>query len=182
MKRKLILCFLLCIWCLVGCGSNGDENESIESAQGSNLNTETESETEEVKVYTEEEYKALCQVVYYDDVFEKELEVGKYVKIHGFISGKGSYSYSDMFGIIIDDIRKEYDLEKKYVSSCVLHEEKTDYNMPTYVGESVYLLFDKENSLSPDDLESGEKVIIYGEVVQNWSGVFIIPKYIEAEK
>lgn len=182
MKRKVILCLVLCMCFLVGCGSSNDENASTEKVQESNPTTETESETEEVKVYTEDEYKAMCQVVYYDDVFKDELEVGEYVKIYGFISEKNTYTTTSTFGIVIDELIEEYDLEKKYLSSCIMHEETKEDAVPSYMGKSVYLLFPNEYTLSADDYETGQKVVIYGEVVQTWSGVFIIPQYIDMEE
>ena len=172
MKRKLILCFILCMCFLVGCGGNDDEKD-----KGKNTETQQESEVdteaEKVANMTEEEYKAYCEVMYNKEIFERDDFVGKHVKVYGMISGKNEYTYSSMFASAIRDLTKKYDLSKKYLIIGVAHEGKG-----SYVGDSLYLLFDNEGELSIDDYERGE-IIIYGEVVQCAHGPFIIPKYIE---
>ena len=46
MKRKLILCFILCMCFLVGCGGNDDEKES---GKNSETQQESEKDTQEIK-------------------------------------------------------------------------------------------------------------------------------------
>lgn len=149
---------------------------------------DTEVETETVAELTEEEYKAMCQEVYNDDVFKGGDLTGELVKIQGFISSKGTYTATSTFGIMIEEIAQKYDLDKMYLCSCVMHEETKNDAIPSYFGESVYLLFNKEYPLSIDDYNEGQKILIYGEVVKwldnkrsTYNSVWIIPKYIEFE-
>lgn len=189
----LITAFLITLF--TKCNSNLEQTSNIETTD---LESVTENKTEnEIEVakeetaevitetenieYTEDEYKNLCQELYYDDFFDEAPDVGQYVKFHGFISGKGQYTSSSTFGIVIEDIDDKYNFRKEYLGCCVLHEETKDSAIPSYFGESTYLMFPSESDLLIENYESGQYVVVYGEVVQIWSGIFIIPKYIEEE-
>lgn len=197
MKKVLsiVLITALSITLLTKCSSNSEQTSNIET---SDLESVTENKTEDeaeplkdetIEVfteqedieYTEDEYKNLCQELYYDDFFDEAPDVGQYVKFHGFISGKGQYTSSSTFGIVIEDIDDKYNFRKDYLGCCVLHEETKDSEIPSYFGESTYLMFPSESDLLIENYESGQYVVVYGEVVQTWSGIFIIPKYIEEE-
>ena len=75
----------------------------------------------------------------------------------------------------------EYNFNKEYLGCCVMHEETKNDSVPSYFGHSVYLMFPSDTELDISCYDSGQKVVVYGEVVQTWSGIFIIPKYIEEE-
>lgn len=179
MKKIVVLFFI----CLFFCGCYSQENE--EKTKILQEIPEAESiEAEHTKLeYTEEEYKELCKEMYYDDFFSEEpiVSVGEYVKFKGFISGKAEYYFSDIFGVIIADIDEIYNFRREYMGSCVMHEETKDDALPSYFGESVYLMFPESSDLYIENYEAGQHCIIYGEVVQTWSGIFIIPKYIEIQ-
>lgn len=190
MKRKIITCLILGMCFFIGCGNEKRteklDNKVTSQTEGSTeIKTESdiielvETETEEIEPLTEDEYKSICQEMYNEDVFAGDLEEGQHLKIYGYLGEKGSYVPYDTFAIIIDDICKEYELERDYFVSGVLFKEGAERNVPMYVGERVYLLFDKAHILSAADFEVGEEVVIYGEVVQLWSGPFIIPRYME---
>ena len=197
MKKVLsiVLITALSITLLTKCSSNSEQTSNIETADLESVTeNKTEDEIEAVKEetieamtdpedieYTEDEYKNLCQELYYDDFFDEAPDVGQYVKFHGFISGKGQYTSFSTFGIVIEDIDDKYNFRKDYLGCCVLHEETKDSAIPSYFGESTYLMFPSESDLLIENYESGQYVVVYGEVVQVWSGIFIIPKYIEEE-
>ena len=197
MKKVLsiVLITALSITLLTKCSSNSEQTSNIETADLESVTeNKTEDEIEAVKEetieamtdpedieYTEDEYKNLCQELYYDDFFDEAPDVGQYVKFHGFISEKGQYTSSSTFGIVIEDIDDKYNFRKDYLGCCVLHEETKDSAIPSYFGESTYLMFPSESDLLIENYESGQYVVVYGEVVQVWSGIFIIPKYIEEE-
>lgn len=197
--RKLLLTTIIVtsslIMILTGCSSNSEQASSVETTE-LELATEnkaeneielvkeetTETITEPTEIeYTEDEYKNLCQELYYDDFFNKEPYVGQYVKFYGFISGKGQYTFSSTFGMIIENINDKYNFNKEYLGCCVMHEETKNDSVPSYFGHSVYLMFPGDTELDISCYDSGQKVVVYGEVVQTWSGIFIIPKYIEEE-
>lgn len=162
------------------------EVDSIEQVQTETTTQETEVATEVVTeqpttVLTEEGYKNSCEEMYYDDFFVQEPEVGQYIKIHGFISGKYRYSSSSMSGILIRDIVEQYDLRKEYLGCCVMHEETKNDAVPSYFGKSIWLMFPDLSDLHIDNYDAGQHVLVYGEVVQNNNGIFVIPKYIEGE-
>lgn len=97
-----------------------------------------------------------------------------------FIGSRYAYERYDMFGCIIDDLIEEYDLEEEYFDVGPMSREHTTTigGRPVY-GGTLYLLFDKHNSVSMDHFEMMDVAMVYGEVVQMWSGPFIIPKYME---
>jgi len=188
MKRKLILCFILCMCFLVGCGGNDDEKDkgkNTETQQESEVvtekNTETQQESEvvteaeKVANMTEEEYKAYCEVMYNEEIFERDDIEGKHVKLYGFISGAFYYTNTSTFGLVIDDLIKKYDLDKRYLQIGVAYDEE----LSSYFGTQMFLLFDNNNDLSIEDYLNASEIIVYGEVVQCWSGPFVIPKYID---
>ena len=141
----------------------------------------TQKPTKTPSELSEKEYKALCKEVYYDDFFSDSpnVAVGDYVKFYGFISGKAEYYYSDTFAMVIDDIDKIYTFRKEYMGSCVMHKETKNDELPSYFGKSVYLMFPETSDLHIENYEAGQYFVIYGQIVQTWSGIFIIPKYIE---
>lgn len=197
--KKLLLTTLIAtsslMVILTGCSSNSEKISNIETTE-LELITEnkTENETELVKEetaetitepteieYTEDEYKALCSEKYYDDFFKSTPNVGEYVKIHAFTSQKYKYSSGDMQGILTEDITKKYNLELNSLGCCVLHEETKDDAVPSYFGKHIYIMFVKDAELNLDSFKTGQNVIIYGEVIKNDNGTFVLPKYIEEE-
>ena len=193
--RKLLLTTLITtsslIMILTGCNSNSEQTSNIETTE---LELITENETELVKEettetitepteieYTEDEYKALCSEKYYDDFFKSTPNVGEYVKIHAFTSQKYKYSSGDMQGILTEDITKKYNLALNSLGCCVLHEETKDDAVPSYFGKHIYIMFVKDAELNLDSFTTGQNVIIYGEVIKNDNGTFVLPKYIEEE-
>ncbi|MBQ8519244.1 MAG: hypothetical protein IJ455_06565 [Agathobacter sp.] len=195
MKRKLIFCFILCMCFLVGCGGNDDEKDkgkNTETQQESEVdtekNTETQQEREEIteaeKVanMTEEEYKAFCEVIYSKELLDSNEIEGKHVKIYGIVNGIGSYVAYDTFACVIDNVAKKYDLSKRYISVSPAFKEDIVNNIRIgyiYSGKAMYLLFEEEKDSPIYEYKKGDEITIYGEIVQCWSGPFVIPKYIE---
>lgn len=196
-KYKVIIGVVAVLWILAF--FTNDKDTDVADAESTKTEISTEQETEpqtetietelNVDDLTEEEYKAMCEEIFDDEkmLLEDKLYEGQYVKMQ--VSPGSAYSYErfDTFGCIIDDLIEEYDLEDVYYKCGVLHEEFSKPNLPVY-GDLVFLLIDKASPLSIDDFESardretGRPIVIYGEVVQMWSGPFIIPHYIEVVK
>ena len=181
MKRKLIVLLILCMCFLVGCGGDDekDKGKNTETQQESEVDTEAEK----VANMTEEEYKAYCEVIYSDDLFERDDIEGKHVKIYGLIDGAGVYSNTDTFAFVIEEVAKKYDLSKRFISvapaykALIVNNVEIGYN---YVGrDEMYLLFEEGKDSAIDEYKRNDEITIYGEVVQCWSGPFVIPRYIE---
>lgn len=131
---------------------------------------------------TEEEYKSICREIYYDDIFSDELTLGEKVKIHVFIAEKYRYSFSDIMGIIVEDITKQYNLLKECIGACAMHEETKDDTIPSYFGKQFYLMFSEDSEFTIDNYKTGQRFVVYGEVIQTYNGPFVLPKYIEEEE
>ena len=165
-----------------------DETNDIE-IEKDNLIDQTEdivienSEESEVinqeNVITEEDYKNLCEEMYYDDFFVLEPQLYDYVKFYGFTSQKYKYTLSDIQGILVEDITEKYNLELNCLSCCILHEETKDDLVRSYFGKSVYIMFEKDSTYNLDSFNTGEYVVVYGQVIQNENGIYILPEYIE---
>lgn len=201
--KKLLLTTLIVesslMMILAGCSSNSEQTSSIETTElelvtESKTESKTENETELVKEettetitkptvieYTEDEYKSLCIEKYYDDFFKSTPIVGEYVKIHVLTSQKYRYSSGDMQGILTEDITKKYNLALNSLGCCVLHEETKDDAVPSYFGKQIYIMFVKDAELNLDSFKTGQHVIVYGKIIKNDNGTFVLPKYIEEE-
>lgn len=184
-KQKIIAIVvgILVVLYIIGSLSEDDNSKKIQETetQETESEIETEIETESQKELTEEEYKNLCVEVYNDDIFKSTINVGQYVKIHVMASSKYKYSSSDIQGIIVRDITENYNLEKNCLGCTVMHESTKDSTIPSYFGEQMYIMFIKENEINLDTFKTGDKYIIYGEVIQNVNGTFVLPKYYEEE-
>lgn len=176
------------------------ENESSSSTEKEEENTDldietttsnelTETETTSVKEETTteinvsalsiEEYKNMCQEFYYDDFFYGSAPVGKYVKIYGFITGKYMYRSSDVQGMLVEEITNKYNLELKSIGCGVMHEETKNNIVPSYFGDSIYLMLEINGTYTLDSFKTGDKIIIYGKIIQNKNGIYVLPRYIE---
>jgi len=195
MKRKLMLLLVFCMCFLVGCRVIviDDEENSVkntetqqESEVDTEKNTETQqeseviSEAEKVANMTEEEYKAYCEVIYEDELLERDDLEGKHVKIYGSVYSKGSYIDNSIFGDVIEGVRKKYDLSKRYLLVAAACEERSNVIEGGLIyGDHMYLLFENGKDSAVDEYKQMDDITIYGEVVQCWSGPFVIPRYIE---
>lgn len=166
--------------------SQSEENKEI--IIESEIQTESKIETEiEEKELSEEEYKSLCEELYYDDVFfgKEDLE-NKYVKLHLFLTSKQFFTadtilYSDSWKKYND----KYNLKRDLFECSVLRE-----NADSYAGKGkIDLWFSENYELDANNYKTGEKVIVYAQVISwsnnTWDGynsVTVIPKYIESEK
>lgn len=129
----------------------------------------------------EEEYKEICREIYYDNIFSDELSLGEKVKIHFFIAEKYKFFATDIIGIMVEDIAKQYNLSNEYIGACAMHEETKDNILPSYFGKQFYLMFSEDSELSIDNYKTGQYFIVYGDVIKTDSGIFVLPKYIEEE-
>lgn len=148
--------------------------ENVEKAQA-----EKEEPAEEQQELTEQEYKALCIEVYNDDVFKETVDNGTKVKIYVMASEKYDYSPTSMQGILVEKITKKYNLETSCLGCTVMHESTKNDAVPSYFGEQIYIMFQKDSTFDIDTFKTGQKLIIYGEIIQNTNGHYVLPKYYE---
>ena len=191
MKKIIIISLLinLLLISLTGCANYGTvENESTSTSNYISYSSEpteelTEPPTEKPtkRELSLDEFMYLCQEKYYDDFFKSTPRVGEYVKIYALTSQKYKYSSGDMQGILTEDITKEYNLALNSLGCCVLHEETKDDAVPSYFGKHIYIMFEKDAELNLDSFKTGQYIIIYGEIIKNDNGTFVLPKYIEEE-
>lgn len=178
MKKNITIIFVMIFMVFaVGCSSYYvPETTSKRETTKATIETTTAK-----KEYTEEEYKALCKEMYNDDFFKSKPNVGQFAKVSCMISQKYKYTSSSMQGILVEDITDEYELELKSIGCTVMHEETKNDAVPSYFGEYIYMMFDDNMEFYFDYLKTGNKVIVYGEIIQNKNGIYILPKYIEEE-
>lgn len=188
-----------CMFLMAGVLLSGDESSSsleTKDEENTDLDVETttdneipEPETTSVieETTTElndtsltlEEYTTMCEEYYYDDFFYGTAPVGKYVKIYGFITGKYMYRSSDVQGMLVEEITNKYNLEYKCIGCGVMHEETKNDSIPSYFGDSIYLMLEKDGIYTLDSFKTGNKIIVYGKIIQNESGIYVLPRYIE---
>lgn len=166
-----------------------DENSSEQNKEVSaekEDNTQMNISDEEIDLeLSEEDYKALCVEMYYDEVFfgKDDLE-GKYVKLHLMFSEKFYFTSDAMYNYNWKEYYDKYDLNRDFYKACVLRE-----GLDSYVGRSIRVWFSNKNELLPSNYDVGQKIIAYAKVI-SWSNntmdgyndVTIIPKYIEMEE
>lgn len=157
------------------------ENDIEKDKQQVAENDDT-TEPEQPKELTESEYKANCNEVYNADVFKNEIPVGQLVKVRVMASEKYKYGRTDMWGIITEDITEKYSLERNSLGCTVMHESTKNDSVPSYFGEQMYVMFQQGGALNIDTFKTGQKFTLYGEVIQNKNGTFVLLKYYEAEE
>lgn len=158
--------------------------EQVEKEVTEKENTKKETKVEkeeptEEKELTEQEYKSLCIEVYNDDVFKETVDNGTKVKIYVMASEKYDYSPTSMQGILVEKITKKYNLETSCLGCTVMHESTKNDAVPSYFGEQIYIMFQKDSTFNIDTFKTGQKLIIYGEIIQNTNGHYVLPKYYE---
>lgn len=202
-KNKKIIIVVIVLFIIGSIGSQNEEQEnnkpnteqvtqrpnSENSEQASEIHKESETTAPEaekpaLKEYTEKEYKELCKEIFYDEIFFGETDLEEeYVKLHLFLSEKYYFSSNDKLSSTFQDYNKKYNLKTNFYKCCVLREDSN-----SYVGKQINLWFSDNFDLEPDNYNTGEKIIVYGQVISwsnnTWDGynsVTIIPKYIEME-
>lgn len=193
MKKTAFLTILLSCVLLVACNNRAENEDDVNkytSIDYDNLLNNYESQetiekepetTIDYNLLSEDEYKTQCAEMYNDDFFKSTPRVGSIVKTHILTSEKYKYTATSTQGILVEDITKKYNLAMNCLGCCVMHEETKDSMVPSYFGDHIYMMFIDGAELNIDTYKTGEKLILYGEVIQNKNGVFILPKYIETE-
>lgn len=188
-KRIFLLCLFAVAVLSIGLSIDPDKDKPIDATVPPETtsqfvetppitNMPTLSPTQKSQL-TEKDYKSQCKEFYNDDFFKSKPEINTHVKFYGFTNTKYIYNSSDMQGIIVRDITDKYDLETECIACAIMHESTKNDAVPSYYGESVYIMFKKNGKYNFDEMLSGEHIIVYGEIIQNTNGIFILPEYIE---
>lgn len=157
------------------------ENDSEKQTE-EELTTETptqEPTTVNADELSEDEYKANCKQIYYEDVKDKSgVSKDDYVKIEAYLQ---QTFQRDIYESIVDDLWKGHNLDLTYFEFGILPKQYEN----NYGGENM-LLFSNNYDLSPYSYKNGDKIIAYGKVIDvktnGWTGrsnIYFIPKYIE---
>ena len=193
--KKIFLIVAIFSVLLVSCGDNDAgqasyEIEEIESAEiKEEPKTELEAKIEESEESSEivnlfidtpeEDFKNICVEMYNDDFFKETQPIGTCVKVNLMASSKYIYYPSDIQAILVEDITENYGLEMECLGCCVMHESTKDDAVPSYFGEQIYVMFENGAEINMDIFKTGEKFVLYGIVIQNQNGTYIMPKYYE---
>ena len=179
MKIWKPLCLIVVVIAFSACSAQKTQPKTQDLIDTTTPVSETESVVVEL---TKEEYKELCRDAYNDDFFKATPEIGESLKIHVMVSEKNSFSSSDPQGIILRHIISEYNLEHKYIACSVMHNAKETDTVPNYFGKHIYLMIKTNGNIDMETFKTGDKAIIYGDVIKNDNGTFILPKYYELEQ
>lgn len=186
MKKKIFLLFFILTFLIAGCGSKSESNSSSIQINSSTQSIENEvlketTETEEV-ILTEEEYKELCEELWYNDIFFSEENLkGKNIKIFVYVEEQKFFKTESIYDNTVSDFINEYSL-KRDLLACGVRRKDED----SYVGGQINLYFSDDFDIDPMECSTGEYYIVYGEIVDysrnTWDGYNIcgvIPHYME---
>lgn len=168
MKKIIVVSIILIVLTLFCSRCSSGTGDYIAMRESQNAQTETSAQIG----YAEK---------YYDDFFKNPPNLNEYVVFHAMVSEKYVYHETDVRGVLTKDIRKDYNLETNALACCVMHEETKDDAVPSYYGKHIYIMFEKDAELNLDSFKTGQNVIVYGEIIKNDNGIFVLPKYIEEE-
>lgn len=192
MKKYLLYICIFTILIISGCGIAPIQPESqitSESHQQEDTSSTENIESEEIPSdtsindadLTEEEYKNLCQEMYHEDFFDKEVPLNAYVKFYALTSKKIKYGPTDVQGMLVSDITEQYNLDWSCLGCATMWEKTKDDAVPSYFGESIFLMFENDGTYSLDSFNTGEHLIVYGKIIQTNNGIFVLPRYIEPQ-
>ncbi len=181
MKKKILIALLIALT-LVGCTYEEAQRKATPTVTIAPTNTPSPTNTPTPTILlTEENYKAACELMYNDDFFKSTAEVGKLIKARCMISERYKYGSSSTMGIAVENITEKYNLILECIGCTVMHKETADSLTPSYFGKQIYFMFTEENRSVMESFKGAEKYMMYGEVIQNRSGTFVLFKYAEVE-
>lgn len=134
---------------------------------------------------TEEEYKAACQEMFFEDLtYSTESLKGKYVKVRMYIQENGVMSPDMLYDAAWMELIQQYHLDRSYCL-CGVYSKETD----TYgSGGQMGLFFPLDFGYTGTDFLPGEYITVYGKIiaynVDYWDGhnsAYFVPRYIDSE-
>ncbi|GLC79248.1 hypothetical protein [Lacrimispora brassicae] len=149
----------------------------------------TESASEELKEnivdnnsLSEEDYKLACKEMWYDDIFfSKEDLEGKFVKLDIYFEEGRFFTMDSVYDSRVQKLKDEWNTYMNFYLCGVSRGEPN-----SYVGGQINVFFSQDYGISPDNYDTGQQAIAYGQIIDyssnTWSGYnecSFIPKYIE---
>ena len=132
----------------------------------------------------EDDYKSLCREYDYDGIMftERNLERER-AKLQIRFNLKKYFTLSSYSNAFLLDLKEENNLMFNFFEGTVKRSDEEKY---PYVGQSIYIMFNEEYGIEPDDYKELDEIIAYGEIVSfntstksGFNECIFIPKYIE---
>lgn len=167
--------------------SESTSNLALNSKESNNDNVlqegNTNDNTEENKPFiSEEEFKSQCIEYWHDDIFFSEKpSKGEYIKLDLFVEEMRFFDLDAVYAWPSSDLINEYDLQRDFFYCGVQRKDKY-----SYVGGQINLFFSNQYECSSSDINVGDHLILYGEVIEfsttstdGYNYCSVIPRYIE---
>lgn len=141
-----------------------------------------QEDTKTVDEMTEEEYKEYCEELWYDDIFFSEENLkGHHVRLEIYVEESKFFKLEAIYDETTVNFINKYNLQRELFACGVSRGEPN-----SYVGGQINLYFSDDYGYKQSDYETGQELIIYGEIVDysrnTWNGYNVcgvIPRYIE---
>ena len=148
--------------------------------EGDDNSEKLQEEDIEENVLSEEEYKAQCQNVVYEDLYNGRtltMNTESYISYTGMV--KDVLIYDDMDIVSYTLYEDKYDFDKKYWQTGLEHSDLKGY---VGIDVDVYFLNDSE-ALKENDVHAGDIVKVYGEIINTEGSEYtVLCKYVEKEE
>ncbi len=133
---------------------------------------------------SEEDYKSLCREYDYDGImFTKRDLKGERAKLQIRFNLKKYFTFDSFSNSFFLDLKEKHNVMFYFFEGTVKRSDEEKY---PYVGQNIYILFNEEYGIEPDDYHELDEVIAYGEIVSfnnstknGFNECIFIPKYIE---
>ena len=165
--------------------ADGQSEEAKKDADEAKNRDEDEGKAQEnplPSVLSDDEYKAQCAELWYDNIFfsEDNLE-GQLVKLNLFVEESRYFNADSMYNVTASDFIKKWDLQRDFYYCGVQREGEN-----SYVGRQISMYFTNTCGYSAGNMAVGDHIVIYGEIIDystmSWDGYNscgIIPRIIE---
>ena len=174
MKKKL-MALICCLVITTSCAAYAEETTT----------DQTETTDENNATLSDEDYKAQCQEIWYDDIIfgdRKDL-TDTYVKLDLFVE---EIRIFDAFGLdyTTEQLFKDYDLDRTFFRCGV----KRDAETWSYVGQTIDMLISNSvyGETDVSNIHAGDHLTVYCKVISclydAWNGynsVYVLPRIIE---
>lgn len=157
---------------------NNSLKESIDEDKGF-TEAQTSTNAEEL---SDEEFQMQCTELWHDDIFfSNNISKGNYVKLDLFVEEARFFDLDAVYVWPSSDLITTYDLRRDFFYCGVQREDEY-----SYVGGQINLLFSNQYECSSSDINVGDHLIVYGEVIEfstittdGYNYCSVIPRYIE---
>lgn len=190
-KKKMVIgIFVICIVLFfISLGKDEPVEKTERTIQATNTpkptSTVNPTPTERVVFeLSEDDYKSLCKEYDYDGIMftKRDLERER-AKLQIRFNLKKYFTFDSLSNSFFLDLKEKHNIMFYFFEGTVKRSDEEKY---PYVGQSIYVLFNEEYGIEPDDYHELDEVIAYGEIVSfnnstksGFNECIFIPKYIE---